>query len=551
VFRNLRPFLALLVLGTAACGRSELEPTRDRLPAAARAPAATAIPAAPTAAASIDCESRIRQLRSQPGLLGAPSLGSPAARAELLANAKGEPAVFVQRPEPEPGVRDAARVYAAQLARTDYPWDVLGTLLPTFEAEPELGRQTVLRDGYLYTEAPKLGFALVDRIAAHHVASEPRIWIQRGERTSWAVRRPDGRYIWQDGPERGRAVRLLLFDRIGVGTPPVALHRDFRALRYRLSFDRAEIRHLTADHVVADLRYGGRYWVPTLLRAEGARLELECESIAPAEASPVTDARMRSARSERALRALRRSMLAQIEEALPFDEPLTEVGQQDGRLRPSWRWTYLQGKQGYRFNGDLYPIFDARGRPRPPQVCIDFMLDTLERASGTWWKPQGKPPGKARGALDFDEHGRDQLRSISAFVEFARSKPDWFELLTPPLVPIGRLDRLASELTLRADDYENGDMLFIFGKTPWDPHTPHYHSFYVYETDPLTGFPIAIVGNAGRPTIRVWRLEAMRTPKRALVHRIRPRLEWLESIVPALEDPALVPPPLVAGRRPE
>jgi hypothetical protein len=548
VFHRIQPLVALLLLGTVACARSEVEPTQDRplaapTPAAVTAAVALTPPGSATAASA--CEARIQSVRAEPALT--PVLAAP----ELLASAKGEPVVFVRRPSLDPDAPQPARVYAARLARTNYPWDVLGTLLPTFEAEPELGSQSLLSDGYLFADTPKLGSALVDRIGVHHLSNQPRIWIQRGDRTSWAVRRPGGRYVWQDGPERGRSVRLLLFDRIGLGTPPEALHRDFRSLRYRLHFDRAEIRHLTADHVVADLRYGKSHWVPTLLRAEGARLELECEAIAPAEASRVTEARMRGARQERAVRALRRAMLAQIEEALPFDEPLTEVGQQDGRLQPSWRWAYLQGKQGFRFNVDLYPIFDDRGRPLPPQVCVDFMLDTLERASGTWWRPRGQEPGKSRGALDFDDFDRQKLRSMPAFVEFARSKPDWFELVTPSPVPLGKLDRLADELTRHADDFESGDALIIFGKTPWDDRTPHYHSFFVYETDPLTGFPIAIVGNAGRPTIRVWKREAARTPKRALVWRIRPKLEWLESIVPALEDPALMPPPLVAGPRPE
>lgn len=37
-------------------------------------------------------------------------------------------------------------------------------------------------------------------------------------------------------------------------------------------------------------------------------------------------------------------------EALPFDEPKTEEGQQDGNLRPAWRWAYTHGWDSYTFN---------------------------------------------------------------------------------------------------------------------------------------------------------------------------------------------------------
>ena len=89
------------------------------------------------------------------------------------------------------------------------------------------------------------------------------------------------------------------------------------------------------------------------------------------------------------------------------------------------------------------------------------------------------------------------------------------------------------------------DGTMIGASLPWDPREPHYHSFFIYESDPMTGFPMAIAGNAGRPSIRVWRTESLRTPKRMLVRRLRPRLEWLELLViDADAQAAEEPPPL-------
>lgn len=76
----------------------------------------------------------------------------------------------------------------------------------------------------------------------------------------------------------------------------------------------------------------------------------------------------------------------------------------------------------------------------------------------------------------------------------------------------------------------------------------HYHSFFIYESDPVSGIPIAIVGNAGVPSLRVWNTEMRRTPRRSIWHRVRPQLHWLESVVPAGGAENIEPAPLALGR---
>jgi len=59
----------------------------------------------------------------------------------------------------------------------------------------------------------------------------------------------------------------------------------------------------------------------------------------------------------------------------------------------------------------------------------------------------------------------------------------------------------------------------------------HYHSFFVYEADPVTGAPSLVAANAGRPRIRPWEAEMLTAPQRSIRARIRPRLEWLELVL--------------------
>jgi hypothetical protein len=169
-------------------------------------------------------------------------------------------------------------------------------------------------------------------------------------------------------------------------------------LRYRQFFERARVRHITETTIVADLRYG-THWIPTLIKSDGALLQVEAEAIPPDEVGDVQAVRALLERKARAVSVLRAAMRAQIDEGLPFDEPKTEEGQQDGILRHQWRFAYLHDREYFKFNDDRYDVFDSQGMPRVPQVCIDFMVDTFERASGNWWKWKKRLKGCAPIAI--------------------------------------------------------------------------------------------------------------------------------------------------------
>jgi hypothetical protein len=411
-------------------------------------------------------------------------------------------------------------------------------LLPHFEKLPKEGRQTLLPDGYLYSDNPELAFALVNLVRAEHLFGHQRIWIKRGDDLYHAERRR-GRYYFVDGPSEGDAVRLLLLDRVGAdATPDTTLLRDVRSLKYRLHFTRMQVRHITETQLVANLRYGN-IAVPTVLRSDGTRLDVECEVMGRSLEEEVNVIRAAAQRRHRVVQALRQVMVEQIDEQLPFDEPKREYGfQLDGRLRPNWLHAYFNGKTEYAFNGDRYKVFDAQGRPHVPQVCVDFVTDTLERASGTWWRSKGETPGRQQGRLDYnpmDILERAKMRRVPGFLTYAREHAQHFEVWDIPereRVPLGDRERFLEYLIEHRDELQSGDIVVVRGPVPWDPSEMHNHSFFIYESDPITGVPIALVGNAGRPSVRYWEVEARRTPKRAIAHRVRPRTEWLESIVP-------------------
>jgi hypothetical protein len=489
------------------------------------------------------CEAQLRQVLAEPALPGAP--GFDAVRAELLGRAKAEPVLLVKTPEHAPTDKLEVQGYRTVLARSKNAWASVESVLGATAGRPQEARESLLKDGYLYAEDPKLAYALVSLVQPHQLFGHDRIWIQRGDQTLHAERR-HGRYHYLDGPLAGDRVRLIHLDRLGFDTPGPALHRDVRHLAYRLGFDRARIRHVTEKHVVANLRYGS-WWVPTVLAADGPQLTLECEILAPNLQGEVAAAKAEAKRRQRVVQGLRAAMLAQIDEGLPFDEPRREYGHQmDGKLRKNWLYAYMRGQRHYAFNGDLYDVFDRKGRPLTPQVCVDFLTDTLERASGTSWTARPEPPQRILGKLDFDNVkaiDRTLLRRVPDFVEFARRQGDWFDVLDvsprEQFVFLGKAERFYPHLERRADDFAPGDMVVIRGKTPWDKRYMHYHSFFIYESDPVTGMPLVVVGNAGKPSLRSWETEARRTPERSIHHRLRPKTEWLESIlgVDIPEDP--------------
>ncbi len=482
-------------------------------------------------------ERAIEHVLAQEGLPGAPSF--EAVRPTLLARAPSEPIFFLTAPE-HTEASSEIQYYRHRIRTSTSPWTVLEQLLPYFRQHPEKGRQVLLRDGYLYTEDANLAYALVGLVGAHHLFSGDRIWIHRGQELLHASLE-DGRYVYIDGPDRGQIVRLSLLDRVGEGKDPAtpSLHVDFRALQAELAFDRVRVEHFTNEWMVAKLRYGDELWVKSLLRVHGPRLELEREVIPDESRRELEQARRKARRRLLAIEVLRATMRRQVEEQLPFDEPRTEVEQQDGVLRRAWTYAYEQGWESYRVHQDRYRVFDREGRPFVPQVCVDFLLDTFERASGTWYQIGGNQRGRTVGEVDFEKFvSRNELRRSRTFIDFAKTRPEWFDVHEiPPAerIAMGHKNLFFEYLAAHADDYQPGDMVFIRGKTPWDAREEHTHSFFIYDVDPMTGVPLSIAGNANTPAIWSLETEARRTPLRTLRYRVRPTEQLLARVLTSAE----------------
>jgi hypothetical protein len=171
------------------------------------------------------------------------------------------------------------------------------------------------------------------------------------------------------------------------------------------------------------------------------------------------------------------------------------------------------------------------GRPRVPQVCIDFVTDTFERASGSWYRGRGEPRERTPGRVDFSALGIDNERSVERFVEFAKAHPEWFEVFELPdeeRIPYARRADFFAHIVSHKERYRPGDIVTIYGLRA--DEKMHYHSFFVYSADPVTGAPSLVAANAGHPRVRPFEGEMQSAPLRSIRARIRPLSSWLEFV---------------------
>ncbi len=501
---------------------------------------------------SLACARRMTSLAAEPALPGAEVNGG-FQRALLLGRARAEPVAFWRAPTFDSArSSELARALRSELRADEHPAYAFERVLLKVRKSPELAREVFLTEGYLYTESPDLAALYVNFLALGLLFREPELRLARGAEV-WTLRRHDGDYEYLDGPDAGQRARILLFDRVFVAgkEPGPALQLEVRKAAEQSLSDELRLDRLTESGALASLRFGGQ-WLPAALKRNGSLLELECERwpLGQEKHDALTQARALGKRRARVTEVLARVVKSEVDEGLPFDEPKTEEGQQDGQLRPAWRRAYLDGRDQFRFNDDTYWVFDNRGRPHVPQVCIDFVTDTLERASGARFRARGEPREYVRGLLDFDAFALDNRRSVETFVTFTRAHPEWFELTeTTPEERVPFYDRAAffRDIYEHRDEYRPFDIVTIFGLR--SDGKLHYHSFFVAERDPLTGMPIAVVANAGRPRTRSWENELQNAPQRAILAHIRPKLPWLEAnvapdgVVSGRDaPPALMPP---------
>jgi hypothetical protein len=478
------------------------------------------------------CDERILSLSRAPEVPGAPDFER--GRATFLMRTKAEPVLFLSEPRvtftPSKGM-------SAQQKRLEGPRarEAAHQLVRKFRGRPEELRLLFLRQGYLYTRDAGVAQELSASLTLEDLFVEAELELVRG-RELFQLRRDQGRYVYQNGSAAGQRAQLLVFDRVWARERPVGqhLHVELREVFERAGMSQIQPLRLTEEGLWAKVRYDDE-WVETVFQVRSPTLILECENIPKEREEKVRLAKIRAGRRAAVVRQLQRAIVRQVEAGLPFDEPKTERGQQDGELRQRWEDAYFGGAERYRFNSDVYSVFDKQGRPLAPQVCVDFVTETLERAAGMHYAPRGEKPAKVRGSLDFDVLLQGERRREHALRSYARANPDQLSMLDYPIGEVVKYEKEGAFfrfLVQHESEFDAGDIVIIRGRAEWDHYENiHSHAFFVYEEDPISGVPILLAGNAGRPRIVTWDAEMRRAPKRGIYHRIRPNVDWLHDHV--------------------
>jgi hypothetical protein len=534
-------FLSFAAAALSACG----DGSRALLGASsggATVAEASALSSAGTKDAEGDaCRALARAIEAEPGLSGAPAFD--ANRREILGRARGEPLVLMREPQAKADGELAPAVLASRRAffEKGRPGSRVADLARKHRRDPRALRDLVLREGYVYSSNPHDALGLVTALTVPDLFDEPEAWMARA---GWvhAMRRETRRnevvYRFVDGPEAGRAADLLFGDRVALRKEDLSapLHRDMTALADDLGFDRARITHRTEGAVLADLRFGGR-WAKAVLEASApdhATLRFSCFAEDAKVREEVRAFREADAPRRRALAKLHDVVTDQVRAGLRFDRPEGEpTADRDGQLRPHWATAYFQSRTSFEFEGTTLPVFDSKGNVWPPQVCVDFILDTFERTSGTWYSPQGAKPARVKGKLDFNDIGIPNRRAVLAFADFAETEPDLFEVRRfkgAERIQFGERSRFFAYLEENADEVRMGDVVAIHGLKK--DERIHQHAILVERTDPLTGFPYGLADQMKRPRRRTWEGIMAEAPKRSLLYRVRPTAALIEKMDP-------------------
>ncbi len=485
----------------------------------------------------VECRARIAAVKKMPALPGAPEL--EAHRAEILGRARGEPVLFLREPATtrESELSSEAKETLRAFAKAPSFRRVKG-IAKRHQADKAMLRALLLREGYVYSSDPHEALALVTLLDLPKLFDEPTIFLQRGS-VVHELHRVDGRFpVYRHAD--GTTAELLFADRVAVTKKGLEqpITRDLRSLAWDLGFDRARIEERRETALVASLRFGGA-WVRTLLEANGARLSLGCIDATIDERARVKAWLSGDAQRRAALQRLHAAIDEEVAEALPFDRPRREeTAERDGQLRPNWRWAFLHGQSWFSFDDESYPVFDSKGRPFPPQVCVDFVLDSFERASGTWFEKSNGTTGRVVGSLDFDAHGITNRRGVLAFEKFAEEHPALFThtRFTPEeRIPFGERTRFFRFLSDHADRFRPGDIVAIQGRKA--DGNIHQHAILIEDTDPLTGFPDTLADQMKRPRRRTWEGIMAEAPLRSLLFHVRPTPAVLLSLAGA-DSPA-------------
>jgi hypothetical protein len=446
-----------------------------------------------------------------------------AALPRILLETRALPVLYLRRPAESADPRAGGPRQA--LAGSGSPRPELRRLIHRLRRDKPLLREIALRQGYLFAESPRLAHALVAELHLADLFDEELIFVHRPAGPT-RLRREGDAYV--DGA--GVPQTLLLGDRVALDEAGLRdpLHLDLDPVRSGPGARLARPLAVDRDRAALELVWPDGAAARALVSLRDGVTEVTCVEAPPDRLSRIA---ADAAEFWDWVGGLRAASAAKVAERPKFDEPRDEPEgvQEDGELRRAWKEAYYKGRRNFRYREEEYPVFDRRGNPVPPQVCIDFVFDTIERAAGTWYAPRGQRPRRTEGYLDFESMDGLLRRSTPAVVGFAgggaapllrHDVPD------PGRVPFRRRDAFAAAVAGEAEHLQEGDVLVIHGLREEDLEA-HYHTALVLETDPLTGIPTLLADNAGRPRIRGLAAVMASAPRRMIKHRLRLDLPWL------------------------
>ncbi len=427
------------------------------------------------------------------------------------------PVVYLSWPEATRSER-AAQV-RSDLEASRRPGKAIRSFLKSRGRDRALVREVFLSQGYLFEEDPSFARAVVLEVSLVNLFDEEVIYRNRGSRIE-QLRRVGRGYL----DESGQRASLLLNDRVAASREELTrpLHLDLDEVRQQTGALRTIPTALEGSTIALELIFPNGEDRPALVELDDDSVTVSCiGGDASTLEATLAEAQRFWEHHDRVTETAHRI----VREQPRFDEPLDEPEgvQEDGQLRLAWREAYLRGYSFFKFREVEYSVFDESGNPTPPQVCVDFIMDTWERATGTWYRPEGESPERVSGRVDFSDFPGFHRRSIANILEYTEREEGPIERYDIPAndrVQLRREVEFARALARQADEIREGDALIIHGLRLQDMRL-HYHSVLVLRTDPLTGVPMVVADNQGRPRVGSVVTAMRAAPLRAIKYRLR------------------------------
>jgi hypothetical protein len=434
-----------------------------------------------------ECQTLKRELVNEENIINIPD--------EYIDNlfyAKSHPVLFEREPLFISSKKKVIKL-RERIDKENNPWPIIEKLTKILKKQ-EL-RELILKEGYLYSSNKNESYALTQLIKIEDLFSEKEVYLTRGSDTFKLLKTNNG-YIFSDGFLKNQKASILLYDKLYLKEKP-DIHLDLLYLRQNFIYNKIIKIYKNKNYL--------------FLKVDEEEIIIKDKNIICGKLE----------KTSTNINSLKLSMIDMVDDKLPFDEPIHEFGKQlDGQLRPRWEKAFFQKQKSYIYNGDKYNVM-FNGKPYVPQVCVDFVFDTIDRASGTWYSNNKRVVGSFDSKYYKDKYN---IRSISGLIRLAEDNNDLFE------VKKFKSEKFKSKNFYKDLKFNVGDIILIKGYTPWDKKEEHFHSFFIFETDPIYNIPFLLAGNAGPASLRVWEVERKRTPERFIFTIITPKQKILSLL---------------------